>query len=143
MSLAETAASPLRKLELAPDAALATTLHCWPFQCSIEALATYTSELESAATAFSTELGTPVWGGARLTTLHALPFQCSTSACWTGAPPGLAVVEAPTAQTSDAVIAATPFSWPLSLPRSGAGAGFQVLPFQCSISACVTSLALD
>src|SRR5260370_3331418 len=121
MSLAATAASPLRKLELAPDAALATTLHCCPFQCPIKEPATHTSELESAATALSWLTLAPARAVACVTTLHALPFQCSISACWTGATPGLAVVEAPTAQASDAVTAVTPFTWPISLPRSGTG----------------------
>src|SRR6266571_1442325 len=114
MSVAETTATPFNWFVEVPTLGLLTTFQLVPFQCSInvwkaplELVEDPTAQMsvaETTATAFRTLFDVPTLG--LETTFQLVPFHCSISVCWT--PPE--VVENPTAQTSEAETAATPFS---------------------------------
>src|SRR2546425_786645 len=133
MSLAETMATPSRKLVCALGLGLATMLHCLPFQCSMRVCETplaleefptaHTSLVETVATAWSS---VPTVEGF-FTTLHLWPFQCSISARL----PPLVGRKEPTAHTSLVETAATPRRLPTTMPVVGLGTMLHAVPSQC------------
>jgi hypothetical protein len=114
MSLAETTATAFKLLPNFPTLGLETRLQLVPFHCSISVWKTplelmedptaQMSVAETTATAFRTLSDVPTLG--LETTFQLVPFQCSVRVCLTP----LEGVENPTAQTSEAETAATPFS---------------------------------
>src|SRR6266566_9009682 len=141
MSVAETMATPKRRLASVLGLGLETALqlllfHCSPFQCSmrvcetplaLEAFPTaHTSLVATAATACSS---VPTVEGF-FTTLHLWPFQCSISAC----PPPLVGRKEPTAHTSLVATAATPRRLPSTMPVVGLATMLHAVPSQCRMS---------
>src|SRR6266571_442019 len=109
MSLAETTATAVKKVPNVPTSGLLTTFQLVPFQCSVSVCpasdpTAQMSVAETTATPFRTLFDVPTLG--LETTFQLVPFQCSINV-WK-AP--LELVEDPTAQTSVAETAATPFS---------------------------------
>src|SRR6266699_380362 len=136
MSVAETMATPNRRLVCVLGLGLETVLHCLPFQCSmrvcetplaLEAFPTaHTSLVATAATACSS---VPTVEGF-FTTLHLWPLQCSISAC----PPPLVGRKEPTAHTSLVATAATPRRLPSTMPVVGLATMLHTVPSQCRMS---------
>src|SRR5947209_20346346 len=109
MSVAETMATPKRRLASVLGLGLETALQLLPFHCSISvplplSPTAHTSLVENAATP-KRSLNAPSGLGLG-TMLHAVPSQCKVSVC--KAP--RAFPHVPTAQTSLAAMRATPCS---------------------------------
>src|SRR6266571_2668528 len=144
MSLAEMMATPLRTLD-PPALGLETTLHLVPFHCSISACSTplaatnsptaQTSVVETAATA--SRLSCVLALGLE-TMLQLVPSQCSIRVC---ASPQPVRAKVPTAQTSVVETATTPRRT-LPVPAVGLATTLHFFPSQCSMSACMSPLAV-
>src|SRR5215472_7868329 len=137
MSAPETMAAPFSPLSV-PGLGLATTLQLVPFQCSASVCpvpaalrkrpTAHTSVAETAAAA--ARLLNPVLALGLATALQLVPFQCSIRVCV--APLALGR-KSPTAQTSPAETAVTPFSSLFCVLALGLGTTLQLVPFQCSM----------
>src|SRR6266566_3191229 len=133
MSVAETMATPKKRLASVLGLGLETTLQLLPFHCSISvplplSPTAHTSLVETAATP-KRSLNAPS-GLGLATMLHCLPFQCSMRVCETP----LALEAFPTAHTSLVETAAT--AWSPVPTVEGFFTTLHLWPFQCSISAC-------
>src|SRR6266568_2004022 len=133
-SVAETTVTPLRTLSRVPPFGLETTLHVWPFQCSVSVLVllnspTAQTSVEETAVTPNRKL-LPLLPFGLVTTLQLEPFQCSISVLgisW-------ALLNHPTAQTSFVAMAVTPRRPLWNALGLGLATMLHCVPFQCSIS---------